>query len=88
MLSQTTPSALFIDLSEEQQEFVTGGTSGEPQTFNYTETQYSQKNPEDPEGETKHLQGATGDPSVLNNFFFLRPLLFDLIRLEGGGDLL
>lgn len=88
MLSQTPPSALFMDLSEEQQEFVTGGASSEPQTFEYTETHYSQKSPEEPKGETKHLQGATGDPSVLNGFFFLTPLLSDLLKLEGGGDLL
>lgn len=82
------PSAFFIDLSEEEQEFVTGGVSSEPQTLNYTETQYSKKSPEDPNGETKHLQEVTGDPGVLNGFFLLNPFLSDIFRLEGGGDLL
>lgn len=82
------PSAIFTDLSEKEQEFVTGGVSSEPQTLNYTETQYSKKSPEDPNSETRHLQEVTGDPSVLNGFFLLSPLLSGFFRLEGGGDLL
>lgn len=88
MLSQTPPSDLFMNLSDEQQEFVTGGASKESQTFDYTETYYSQKSPEDPQGESKHFQQVTGNPSVVNGFFLLQPLLSDLLELKGGGDLL
>lgn len=84
-----SPSSIFLmDLSEEQQEFVTGGVSKESETLDYTETHYSRKTPEDPQGETKHLQEVTGGPSILNGSFFLQPLLFNFLRLEGGGDLL
>lgn len=88
MFPQTGSSALFINLSEAEQELVTGGAFTESQTIDYTETQYSNKSPEDPTGETKHLQEVIGEPSVLNGFLLFNPLLSDLFKLEGVGDLL
>lgn len=88
MFPQTGSSALFMNLSEDQQEFVTGGAFTESQTIDYTKTQYFKKSPEDPNGETRYLQELTGAPGVLNGLFLLNPLLSDLFRLNGGGDLL
>ncbi len=87
MLPQTGSSALFINLSEDQQEFVTGGAFTKSQTIDYTETHYSKKRPEDPNSETRQLQELTGY-GVFNGFVLLNPSLSDLFRLNGGGDLL
>ena len=43
MFPQTGSSALFMNLSEDQQEFVTGGAFTESQMIDYTETHYSKK---------------------------------------------
>jgi hypothetical protein len=77
---QLPSSDLLVGLSEEQQELVAGGVSGEPQVFEYTYTNRSEKSKEDARSNTYHLQKSIEAPSAVSGMF-LTPLLIQLSQL-------